>query len=450
MERLKKNNHLKSAESSHILSKFPNEPTRPSIEKGDGVNLYLKGGKKLLDATSGWTSFAILGYSHKKVLEAMHAQMRKYCHIDYNIWSSEILEEVARLLVSRTPEGLDKVYFSGTSGSEAVEAAMKLSFQVHQASGNTKKNHFIHREQSFSGATLQAMSVSDQTISNFYDPIKPNNTSKISEHNAFHGKHENESLDEYAKRGALELEEKILAIGPENVCAFVGETMLGSLRGEVPPAPHYWQYIRKVCDKFDVHIILDEIYCGSGRSGKIYCCEYDNFCPDFICIGKGCAAGYAPISAVITRSCVENIIASDSGRIQLGHTFQGYSLGAAAMVAVQKIIHDDEMLENICADGRHIRETLQYELGSHEFFRETRGRGLNSAIEYDCVNTHLFSIKIHEIMQEDHSILINSKWNRTTFALPFIMPRNKTDQILEKYVATFRKVASSWSAGSFS
>ena len=81
MKPLKKNNYLKTAESSHILRKFPNEPPRPFIEKGDGVNLYLKGGKKLLDATSGWTSFSILGYSHQKVLEAMHTQMEKYCHM---------------------------------------------------------------------------------------------------------------------------------------------------------------------------------------------------------------------------------------------------------------------------------------------------------------------------------------------------------------------------------
>ena len=443
-------NYLIKTNSSSILNKFPNEPHKPFIKYGEGVYVHLEGGKKLLDATSGWTSFSILGYNHKKVLNAMHAQMKKYCHIDYNIWRSELLEKLAKLLVTNAPKGLDKVYFSGTSGSEAIEAAMKLSFQVHQGSGNREKSHYIFRGQSFSGATLQAMSVSDFPILNFFDPIKPSNTSKISEHNTLHFKNENETLDEYAKRSALELEQKILEIGPQKVSAFIGETMLGSLRGDVPPAPKYWQYIRKVCDKYDVHIILDEIYCGSGRSGKIYCCEYDNFCPDFICIGKGCAGGYAPISAVITRSIVENIIARDTGRIQLGHTFQGFSLGAAAMLAVQKIIHDEKMLKSIFDNGKYIRDTLECELKNHEFFREVRGRGLNSAIEYECQNTHLFSLKIHEIMQEEHSILVNSKWHRTTFALPFIISQEQIDFILDRFLETFKKVGAEWPKGSTS
>ncbi len=433
--------------SHPILKKFPNDPPRPYVDKGEGIYILLEDGRKLLDATSGWTSYATLGYSNKTVLEAMQRQMNRFSHMDYNIWGNRVLEELAELLLSRAPDGLTKVYFSGNSGSEAIEAAMKLSFHAHHDSGKPTKTTYIFREQSFSGATLQSLSVSDLPILNFYDPIKPTNYAMIPEHNALYFKHDYESMDDYARRGARDLENKILELGPENVCAFVGETMMGSLRGEVPPAPKYWQYIRDVCDRYDVHIILDEIYCGTGRSGKIYCCDFDDFRPDFVCFGKNCAGGYAPMSAVVTNSDVENTIAQGTGRIQLGHTFQGYSLGAAAMLAVQKIVHTDEMLNHIYDTGKYIRDTLQNELGDHDFFRETRGRGLNSAIEYDCKDKHQFSLKLHQIMQEEHSILINAKWHRTTFTPPFIITREETDLVLDRYIGTFNKVSADWPSG---
>ena len=113
-------------------------------------------------------------------------------------------------------------------------------------------------------------------------------------------------------RGAKDLEAKIMEIGPERVCAFVGETMLGSLVGDVPPAPNYWRYIREVCNRYGVHLILDEIYCGNGRTGRSYCCSWDEVIPDFICLGKPLGAGYVPLSAV--ASAAPCAIASGAAR----------------------------------------------------------------------------------------------------------------------------------------
>jgi adenosylmethionine-8-amino-7-oxononanoate aminotransferase len=434
------------SENYPILKKFPNDPPRPYVDQGEGIYIHLEDGRKLLDATSGWTSYAVLGYSRKDVLDAMKAQMDRFCHMDYNIWANRTLEELAHLLLSRAPAGLDKVYFGGTSGSDAIEAAMKLSYHVHHDEGHPTKTNYIFREQSFSGATLQSMSVSDLPILNFFDPIKPKNYAMIDEHNPLYYKRDDETLDDYARRGAADLEKKIIELGSENVCAFVGETLMGSLRGDVPPAPGYWKYCREVCDKYDVHIILDEVYCGLGRSGRIYCCDYDNFRPDFVCVGKNSAGGYASMSAVITNSHVEDVIAKGSGRIQLGHTFQGFSLGAAAMLAVQKVVHTDEMLAHITDTGQYVRDTIDAELSDHPFYRETRGRGFNMGFEYDCPEKHLFSLKLQQIMQDEHSILINAKWHRTTFCLPFIITREETDLVLDKYIDTFKKVAGDWSS----
>ena len=116
------------------------------------------------------------------------------------------------------------------------------------------------------------------------------------------------------------------------------------------------------------------------------------------------------------------------------------------MLAVQKIVHRDETLDRVYRTGEHIRKTLHEELGDHEFFREVRGRGLNTAIEYACENHHLFSVKLARIMRDEHGILINAKWHRTTFTPAFIITDDETDLALEAYIQTFKKVAGDWSA----
>jgi hypothetical protein len=274
-----------------------------------------------------------------------------------------------------------------------------------------------------------------------YKPLLPTNFGRLPEHNPIRHQRSDETLDEYARRGARDLEEKILEMGPDRVAAFVGETILGSLVGDVPAAPNYWKYIREVCDKYDVHIILDEVYCGMGRSGKIYACDWEDFRPDFVCVGKNFAAGYAPMSAVITNSSVEKVIADGTGRIQLGHTHQGFSLGTAAALAVQKIVHTGEMLDHINKIGAFMRETLVSELGSHPFFRDVRGRGLIFALEYDCPDQHRFGLALQKFMEEKHSILINAKWHRVSFVPAYILSEQQAEMVLDRFVSTFEKVA---------
>ena len=105
-------------------------------------------------------------------------------------------------------------------------------------------------------------------------------------HHPLYLRRKSETMEEYAKRSAKELEKEILKIGPKNVSGFVGETIMGSLVGDVPPAKNYWRYIRNICNKYDVHLIIDECYCGTGTSGKYLCIDYDQISPDFLFISK--------------------------------------------------------------------------------------------------------------------------------------------------------------------
>lgn len=432
---------MRPQNSESLIKKFPNQPKAPSVIRTEGAYLHLENGRKILDATSGWCAQHILGYSHPEVLQAMREQMNRFCHVDYNRWHNPQLEDLASLLLSQAPEGLDKVYFCGTSGSEAVESAMKLSYQTHYNQGKPQKTHFISRDQSYHGATLHSVAMSSLDIFEFYDPLLPKNISKIPVHYPFRERRPGESMEDYARRGAQDLENEILRIGPDNVCAFVAETMLGSLLGDVPPAPGYWEGIREVCDRYDVHLILDEVYCGLGRSGRVYCCSWDDITPDFVCVSKSLGGGYAPLSAVILKHEVEEVIKAGQGRIHAGHTHQGYSLGCAAAFAVQKIVHRPETLAHVQALGDRMRNRLQESLGSHPFFREVRGRGSMFGLEYQTPDNHPFGLALHDLLVNEHGVLVSAKWHRLSFSIPFILNFEEADRIVDAVTSAFKDLS---------
>lgn len=423
---------------SHVLNKFPNNPVNPFVERGEGIFVFTEDGRKFLDATAGWCSQMVLGYNQVEVLNAMNDQMARFCHMDHNIWRHREMEELASLLLSRAPSGLNKVYFAGNSGSESVEAALKLSYQVHYDSGNKDKVYVISRNQSYHGSTLQCLAVSERDNLKFYNQLLPHTIARIPQHHPLHMMKSKETIDEYAKRSANELEIQILELGPNCVGSFIGETVMGQLQGDVPPAPNYWKYIREICDRYNVHLILDEVYCGLGRSGKVYCCEWDNVVPDFVCFGKTLGAGYAPLSVVVSNAGIEEIIRHGQGRIQHGHTHQGYSLGVAAALAVQKIVQTDQTLAHVNTIGNYFQRKLTEGLSKHPFVRDIRGRGLMVSLEYNCSNNPVFGNEIFESLRDEFNILVSSKWHRISLSPPYIITKTQANKVVEAVIEVFK------------
>jgi adenosylmethionine-8-amino-7-oxononanoate aminotransferase len=426
---------------SNLFRVFPNDPIPPFVDRAEGLYVFTKDGRKILDTSGGGTSYAILGWCHPEVNSAIEKQLKRFGHMDYKIWSDENTEELARILVSRANHGLDRVYFAGNSGAEACEAAMKMSYQVHQDLGLKDKRWFISREQSYHGSTADALALGERPNLEFYRPMLSPYRAHIPMHHPLYLKREEESLDDYARRSAQQLEDKILEIGPDKVCAFVAETIMGGLVGDVPPAPTYWKHIRSVCDKYNVHLILDEVYCGTGSSGKVYCCDYDDVRPDFIFIGKTLAAGYGALSAVITSREVEDVIKKYQGRLQHTTTHQAHSLSVAAALAVQKIVHTDEFLAHVFQLGNYMRKTLTEELGGLPIYRDVRGRGLRFSFEYQTGNPNEFGSKLAAAVLEKHNILINAKWHRVCFTPGLLLSKAQADEVLDACIAEIKSLA---------
>lgn len=428
----------------HTFRVFPNDPVPPTVAKAEGLYIYTKDGRKILDTTAGGTCHAVVGWGQPTVIAAITEQLSRFSHMDYKIWCDENVEPLAKLLVSRAEHKLDKVYFCGNSGAEACEAAMKMSYQVHQDLGKKEKKWFISHTESYHGATSDALALGQRPNLEFYRQMLSPYRALIPMHHPYKLREQGESLDDYARRSANILESKIIEIGPEKVCAYLGETIMGGLIGDVPPAPNYWRYVREVCDKYDVHLILDEVYCGTGSSGKIYCCDWDNVVPDFIFIGKTLAAGYGPVSAVITSSAMEDVIAQYQGRLQHTTTFQAHSVGIASALAVQTIIHNDEFLEHVRSTGEFMRTTLQKELTGHAFFVNVRGRGLRFSLEYACPRQNEFGMALASRMLEKHNIYSSIKWHRANFTPALTITRSQAEQVLEVFVEEFKNLSETW------
>ena len=183
-----------------------------------------------------------------------------------------------------------------------------------------------------------------------------------------------------------------------------------------------------------------------GRSGKLFNYSWDNVSPDFVCIAKSMTSGHVPISAIVTKSKFQDVIAKGTGRIQIGHTFQGHSVGVAACMALMDVIEKENLLSRVSVKGEYMKKVLQTELGKNPFFKNIRGRGYIFSLEHKCSNNHLFSLQLQKKMKEDYKIIINSKWHRTSFVPPFILSDSEIDLIIEKFIFSFKHISSNWNS----
>jgi adenosylmethionine-8-amino-7-oxononanoate aminotransferase len=150
----------------------------------------------------------------------------------------------------------------------------------------------------------------------------------------------------------------------------------------VPPVPGYLRRIREICDRHDVLLILDEVMCGAGRTGTFLACEQDGVVPDIVTLAKGLAGGYQPIGAVLCSGKIYEAFSAGTGAFVNGHTYSAHAIACAAALAVQDVIHDENLLERVRVTGARLRECLIERFGRHRYVGDVRGRGLLMAIEF--------------------------------------------------------------------
>ncbi|MFZ9297424.1 MAG: aspartate aminotransferase family protein [Hylemonella sp.] len=351
----------------------------PRAVSGHGPYLIDESGKRYLDG-SGGAAVSCLGHGHPDVMAAMHQQIDRLAYAHTSFFTTEPAEELADFLIETAPPGMSHVYFV-SGGSEAMEAALKMARQYFVEIGQPQRRHFIARKQSYHGNTLGALAVGGNEWRRAqFDPLLIDVT-HVSACYAYRGQLPGETPWQYGQRLLLELEQAMQELGPDNVIAFVAETIGGATSGVLMPVPGYLKGVRELCDRHGILLILDEVMCGMGRTGSLHACTQEDVAPDLMAIAKGLGGGYQPIGAVLVKDHLVSAFAGGSGLFQHGHTYLGHAVACAAALAVQNVIQRDGLIKQVQSRGDYLSAQLNRALGRHPHVGDIRGRGLFWGIE---------------------------------------------------------------------
>lgn len=350
---------------------------RPMFDRALGVHVWTTDGARYIDASSG-AMVSNIGHSNPRVLAAMRAQMETGTFAYRLHFESEPAERLATALGRLCPPGLSRVFFA-SGGSEAVESAIKLARQYALARGEPARTQVISRYPAYHGSTFGTLAITG------YDPLtRPfapmyRDMPKIPAPRAYLDR-DNLTDDEKGFKYAEALREKIEEIGPTRALAFIMEPIGGASTGALVAPDSYYQRIRDICDEYGLLLIYDEVMTGVGRTGKFLAAEHWNQSPDIVVLGKGLGAGYAPLSAIVSRSDIVEAVLADGGFMH-GYTYAGNPLACSAGLAVLKEIIDGDLIGNAARRGETLKSRLSALMERFPFIGDVRGKGLLLAFE---------------------------------------------------------------------
>jgi adenosylmethionine-8-amino-7-oxononanoate aminotransferase len=351
----------------------------PVAVGGKGAWLHGSDGKTYLDA-SGGAAVSCLGHGHPEIIAAIHRQIDQLAYAHTSFFTTEVAEELAQNLIEHAPAGMSHAYFV-SGGSEGMEAALKMARQYFVEIGQPQRTKLIARKQSYHGNTLGALAVGGNEWRRAQFAPLLIDVTHVSPCYEYRGRNVDESPEQYSARLVDELEQTILALGADQVMAFCAETVVGATSGALVPTPGYFAGVDRVCKKYGVLLLIDEVMCGMGRTGHLYACEAEGITPDLVVIAKGLGAGYQPIGAVLAQQHITDAIAQGSGFFQHGHTYLGHATACAAALAVQQVMHRDGLVARCAEQGHRLKNLLDQTFAEHPYIGDVRGRGLFLGVE---------------------------------------------------------------------
>ena len=350
----------------------------PLMVRGEGCWLVDEHGKRYLDG-SGGAFAANLGHGVEEIANAMCEQARRVAYVSGAWCTNEAVEAFAAALARLAPGDLDYVY-PLSSGSEAVEAALKLAKQFWVESGKPGKHRLVALSPGYHGNTLLALSASAREhYRRFYGEwlvdvvLVPAPYSYRCECSG--------REPACAACSGDALENAILEAGPETVAAFVAEPVGGSSTGASVPRPEYFRRVREICDRHEVLFIADEILSGAGRTGTFSAIEQFGVVPDIAVFGKGISGGYAPLSAVVAPRRIVDAVAAGAGALVHAQTFSHHAVSCAAGVAALEYLRAHDLVRRCASAGPRLLDSLRA-LRDLPHVGDVRGIGLLGGVEF--------------------------------------------------------------------
>jgi L-2,4-diaminobutyrate transaminase len=369
--------------STHLRNHAHGDSPCRIVDGGEGVFIRDHDGRRLLDAFGGLYCVNI-GYGRKEIADAIYRQAQElaYYHA-YAGHTHQPVIELSKKVIELAPAGMSKVYY-GLSGSDANETNVKLVWFMNNILGRPEKKKIISRERGYHGSGLMTGSLTGLPLFHkaFDLPVERVLHTRCPHYWKY--SEEGESEGAFARRCAAELEQLILAEGPETVAAFIAEPAMGT--GGLIPAPEgYWPAIQAVLKKYDVLLIADEVVTGFGRLGTWFGSDFYDLQPDLITIAKGLTSAYLPLSGTIVRDRVWEVLeqgTAELGPIGHGWTYSAHPTCAAAALANLDVIEKEDLLGNVREVGPYLLACLQDAVGDHPNVGEVRGVGMLAAVEF--------------------------------------------------------------------
>lgn len=350
------------------------------IDYGKGINLYDTEGNCYKDVVSSWWC-NLLGHCNPKISESLKHQADVLEHVIFANFSHKGIIELSMRLAKLLPMGLKKFNFSD-NGSSSIEMAMKLSFQYFQQIGYTQKKRFMALTDAYHGETIGALSVGACDLySKIYKPILMD-VIRIQAPDCYrcpYGKNRYNCECECFCDCAKQFER----YGDETAAILVEPLLQGSAGMKIYP-PLYLKKLREICDKYNVHLIADEIATGFYRTGKMFAVNHASISPDIMCLSKGLTGGYMPMAVAITTDEIYNAFYDDYNKHKAfmhSHTYSGNPLGASCALAVLDILQTGEIQKHLSEVTPYFNNLIKEKFLSLDNVGEVRSIGLINAIE---------------------------------------------------------------------
>ncbi len=350
------------------------------IEKGQGINLYDINGKEYKDVVSSWWC-NLLGHCNPVISKRLKEQADKLEHVIFANFSHKPVIELCMRLQKLLPKGLTKFNFAD-NGSSAIEMAMKLSFQYFQQTGFSEKKRFMALSDAYHGETIGALSIGACDLySKIYKPILLD-VIRIQAPDCYRCPF-NKNRQNCNCECFCDCEKQFEKYGAQTAAILVEPLLQGSAGMKIYPAL-YLKKLREICDKYNVHLILDEIATGFYRTGKMFACNHANITPDIMCVSKGLTGGYMPMAIAITTDKIYNAFYDEYNTHKAfmhSHTYSGNPLGASCALGVLDILETGEIQKHLAEVTPYFNNLIKEKFLNHKNIGEVRSIGLINAIE---------------------------------------------------------------------
>ena len=415
----------------------------PVIDRAEGVYAWDVEGNRYLDGLSGLFC-TNLGHGRRDLVEAMAAQAGRLAFSPTWNMTHPAAIAAAAAVAGFAPDGLDHVFFV-SSGSEAVESALKIVRCHHVANGRHERTKIIARRWSYHGTTLGALAVTG--VPKLRAPF---------EAVLFDGVTHAPNTRQAAVEGidpAAAIEQAILDAGPDQVAAVFAEPVQNGGGALVPP-DGYWHALREICDRHGVLLVADEVICAFGRLGTPFGSHRVGAAPDLITFAKGVTSAYVPMGGLVTTSDVlDPILDSQLGSFVHGSTFGAHPVASAVAVATIDALHEEEVVEHVARTEAHLRDRLDALAVAHDSVAEVRGCGFFYAIELTASRRRALPLTDEQSAQLlgglltrwiwDAGLLIRADDRGATMLIvspPLVSTREELDDLVERIDAVLERV----------